>query len=277
MHSPKYTLFLKQNNWHFCHVKSQEHTSALHKHTSFRANLDRAHFRAFQTEHSKLISFHGKKCLHLWGNNEIYFICENMGLCRPMPSGFALLGLLFTRHWGLIDLLIMIILFIDENFTVEANSSSWLITRNWDETTNLCWKIILTLVSWGPKILCQGAYFIHFCISFNFLSELSPSATYSGMFPKGSPIPSHPFSSKVNSLNLGNFSSLFPCCPNSSNRDCKWIYKHFLQLSLFLPLLLNSTSYPSLQKQLVLKHLLFQWICAEHLLCTSQSVEIVVV
>ena len=96
-------------------MKSQELTSALHKHTSFWTNLD---------------PFHGKKCLHLWGNNEIYCICGNVGLCRPMPSRFALLGLVFARHWGVIDLLIIIILFIDENFTMEANSSSWLITRN---------------------------------------------------------------------------------------------------------------------------------------------------
>lgn len=214
-------------------MKSQEHTSALHKHTSFRANLDRAHFRAFQTEHSKLISFHGKKCLHLWGNNEIYFICENMGLCRPMPSGFALLGLLFTRHWGLIDLLIMIILFIDENFTVEANSSSWLITRNWDlfwGHFDLCWKITLTLVSWGPKILCQGAYFIHCYISFNFLPELSPSATHSGMFPKGSPIPSHPFSSKAWIWGIFQvFSHVAQILPTgtvngSINIFCSWAY-----------------------------------------------------
>lgn len=160
MHSPKYTLFLwlKQNNWHFCYMKSQELASALHKHTSFWTNLD---------------PFHGKKCLHLWGNNEIYCICGNVGLCRPMPSRFALLGLLFARHWGVIDLLIIIILFIDENFMMEANLSSWLITRNRSllRTFWLVWKTILTLVSWGPKILCQGAYFIHFYISFNFLSE----------------------------------------------------------------------------------------------------------
>lgn len=78
--------------------------------------------------------------------------------------------------------------------------------------------------------MSRGLFYSFLYISFNFLSESQCYLFWD--VPKGSHIPSHPFSSKVNSLNLGNFSSLFPCCPNSSKRDCKWIYKHFLQLEL---------------------------------------------
>ena len=121
MHSPKYTLFLwlKQNNWHFCYG-------------SVMWSPRNIHVPSINTPHSELIwtlSMERNVCIS--GAIMKFIVSVEMWVSADLCLldlhywGFNLLGI-----WGLIDLLIIIILFIDKNFMVEANSSSWLITRN---------------------------------------------------------------------------------------------------------------------------------------------------
>lgn len=99
-----------------------------------------------------------------------------------------------------------------QEFHSGSKAISMVITRSPElflKSFDLCWKLSQLPVSWVTNILLQGASFIRFNISFSSLSELSPCAIYSGMFPKDSHITSHSFSSTVNSLSRGGSREFF--------------------------------------------------------------------